>query len=123
MGEIGISAPLFIEKVPTMKLFLQKVKEKNPTASTKSIFKFIKVHEYICNQTIDCFKTEWEMNMFNITAPLYIKGYSDEQVRESLLESGDYITTKIQGKSPEIAQYRRDITEYLLKELLDSSHL
>ena len=120
MGEIDISAPLLLEKVPTIKLFLQKVKEKNPTASTKAIFKFVKEHEYICDQTVECFKTEWKVNMFNITAPLYLKGYTDVQVRNILLETGDYIATKIQGKSRKIAQYRRDITNHLLKELLDS---
>ena len=56
-----------------------------------------------------------------MTAPLYLKGYSDIQVKKSLLELDEYIATKIQhgtrNEKEERAKYRKELTKHLLKEL------
>ena len=121
MNKGDINAPLLLKKVPTVKSFYKKVKEINKKATTNDIFNFIKTHEYICEESMDNFLTNWHLNMFYTIFPLYLKGYDDEQVKQSLLDTDKYIATKIQGGSKqekqERAKHREEVTTELLKEL------
>ena len=120
MGIGDIVAPLILEKVPTIKGFYEKVKKVNKRASTEDIFQFIKTHNYICDESIDDFNSERMMNMINITAPLYLKGYTDEDVKQSLLYMDNYIATEIQeGKNnekKERAKHRKELTMRLFND-------
>lgn len=121
MSKGHIDAPLLLKKVPTVKSFYKKVKQINKTAKTNEIFKFIKKHEYICEESMDNFLTNWHLNMFYTIFPLYLKGYDDEQVKQSLLDTDNYIATKIQGgtkkEKQQRANHRKEVTTELLKEL------
>lgn len=128
MGERDITAPLLLQKVPSINVFYTKIKEINDKAHPKDIFKFIEEHEYICDESLQCFEKKWKMNMFLITAPLYLKKFTDFEIKQKLLFL-DYFEvnskrTLEEMKIPEIKnavnkeiQYRMEITEHLLKSI------
>jgi hypothetical protein len=128
----NIVAPLLLKKVNSIKTFYKKIKEVNPTSNTEDIFAFIKKFHYICAEPFEHFKREWMLNMFYTTAPLYLKGYNDEQVKDILLETDEYIATAIQygddyfqtdieedeqGDRYNRVKHRTEVTEQLLKQL------
>ena len=112
-----IIAPLFLNKIPSILFFYKKVKELNSNANPDKIFAFIKKHEYICRETVEDFEHNWALNMFYISAPLYLDGYKYSKVKKKLYEMQKLLLLEIQDNNYDTFQCMNELLNYLLNKL------
>lgn len=104
--------PLLLQKVPTVVTFYKKVKDRNKNTKAEAILEFIKQHEYICNESLHDFLQNFTLNMYYMTAPLYLKGYEDEEVKK-IIRGMEDVVFSIHGTSSLEAADRKELTETL----------